>query len=331
MKRRLFHIICLLLCSQLSFGQHQFYSGHIELTYVLGLDVSVTLELCAAMGTDLSQVSLCFGDGSCHQPRLIEQEDFPTLGIQKLKYTIDHSYPSLARYVISFEACCWNDGKNTEALANSKFFIYHEFTLYNPQFLTNLSPTLESDFDVFVVAPSIPLSIVPLITDVDADSFQLSLVSPEGDSLVNNAYVFPDEADRVDGNDFLIDGQNSVQWDAPEEEGVYHFAYKLKEYRQDDELSTNYGISTIIVQDSESTAVNETNPAEMALLYPNPTRGDLNISGEGPTEIFVYNLHGCLLLHQDGVQGDLSMLPNGIYFVRVLQNGKTYTGKVIKV
>ena len=66
-------------------------------------------------------------------------------------------------------------------------------------------------------------------------------------------------------------------------------------------------------------------------VYPNPANDRLTVEGE-MTSVQVYNTLGqCLITKQvdaSSVQIDLSSLDNGIYFLRVSNNGETAVRKV---
>ncbi len=59
----------------------------------------------------------------------------------------------------------------------------------------------------------------------------------------------------------------------------------------------------------------------MTFIHPNPTTGLINVTGD------IYNTSGQLVLKNSN---DLSELPSGLYFIRVIANGSVSTSKVIK-
>lgn len=72
------------------------------------------------------------------------------------------------------------------------------------------------------------------------------------------------------------------------------------------------------------------------IVFPNPTTGILNIEGflPGKYSIELTNLQGKLVYHQSGsanekVNTDLSRLPEGVYFMKVLSTAGTSTHKII--
>ena len=68
-------------------------------------------------------------------------------------------------------------------------------------------------------------------------------------------------------------------------------------------------------------------------LYPNPTRGSITIALEGMQKAVVYNTLGQALLNKetrsDIMQLDLSSLENGLYWVKVMAQGKVVTRRFI--
>lgn len=69
---------------------------------------------------------------------------------------------------------------------------------------------------------------------------------------------------------------------------------------------------------------------EILTVYPNPVHDILNVKVENILNMSVYTLTGQQMLWTDGPGIDVSMLPNGIYLVRVVTDGKTMIEKFIK-
>ncbi|MGC4058901.1 MAG: T9SS type A sorting domain-containing protein [Chitinophagaceae bacterium] len=59
-----------------------------------------------------------------------------------------------------------------------------------------------------------------------------------------------------------------------------------------------------------------------SLPYPNPTTGALHLDLEKPSEVFIYNANGLLVMHQKLQRGkytlDLSAQPTGLYFMNLI-------------
>lgn len=80
-----------------------------------------------------------------------------------------------------------------------------------------------------------------------------------------------------------------------------------------------------IQQNSDATlSVEKVNTLDKLAVYPNPTRGEVNIDSPGVAveSIEVYNVTGSLV----GTSSDLTSLVSGVYFMRL----KTNSGNVIK-
>ncbi|HOG19492.1 MAG TPA: T9SS type A sorting domain-containing protein [Salinivirgaceae bacterium] len=99
--------------------------------------------------------------------------------------------------------------------------------------------------------------------------------------------------------------------------------------------SNNPSDSTrIVVVADYYTSINEANKTHMK-MYPNPTNGELTITGGYGKTVTVFNAIGQLiysqLLNSDQELLDLSFMKSGIYMVRLTENGKIIeTKKLIK-
>lgn len=69
-------------------------------------------------------------------------------------------------------------------------------------------------------------------------------------------------------------------------------------------------------------------------IYPNPTNGNITVSGANINEVEVYNLCGQKVLTVNGAQNvnvDMSALESGVYMVKVIEvNGNSTVNKVVK-
>ena len=69
---------------------------------------------------------------------------------------------------------------------------------------------------------------------------------------------------------------------------------------------------------------------ETIAVYPNPVKDILTVKAENLQSVEVYDLVGQqIMLSENGVL-DLGSLAQGIYFVRVTADGKTFTKRVVK-
>jgi hypothetical protein len=72
------------------------------------------------------------------------------------------------------------------------------------------------------------------------------------------------------------------------------------------------------------------NETEIIAVYPNPVKDRLTVKAENLQSVEVYNLVGQQIMHSENAVLDLESLAQGIYFVRVTADGKTFTKRVVK-
>ena len=72
------------------------------------------------------------------------------------------------------------------------------------------------------------------------------------------------------------------------------------------------------------------NTGESISLYPNPVRDRLTVKAENLQSVEVYNIVGQLVMTTNQPIVDISDLNQGVYFVRVMADGKTVTKRVVK-
>ena len=65
-------------------------------------------------------------------------------------------------------------------------------------------------------------------------------------------------------------------------------------------------------------------------VFPNPVKDRLTVKAENLQSVEVYNLVGQLVMTSVLPIVDMSDLNQGIYFVRVMADGKTVTKRVVK-
>ena len=72
------------------------------------------------------------------------------------------------------------------------------------------------------------------------------------------------------------------------------------------------------------------NETEVVAVYPNPVKDRLTVKAENLQSVEVYNLVGQLIMASTSSVIDMNDLNEGIYFVRVMADGKTVTKRVVK-
>lgn len=84
-----------------------------------------------------------------------------------------------------------------------------------------------------------------------------------------------------------------------------------------------------VIHDLNHHSVNETS-TRILTIFPNPVRDFLSVKAENVTSLTVWSLSGQQLLKAESNRIDLSMLPSGLYLVRVVTDGKTFVDKFVK-
>ncbi len=72
------------------------------------------------------------------------------------------------------------------------------------------------------------------------------------------------------------------------------------------------------------------NEIEAVAVYPNPVKDQLTVNAENLQSVEVYNLVGQLVMTSSSSVINMNDLNEGIYFVRVMAEGKTVTKRVVK-
>ena len=69
-----------------------------------------------------------------------------------------------------------------------------------------------------------------------------------------------------------------------------------------------------------------------AVVYPNPTRGNLNINAEGMTNVSLYNMMGQKVFEQDIESDeyvlDMTSMTNGVYMLKVVSRNGEMTQRI---
>ena len=72
------------------------------------------------------------------------------------------------------------------------------------------------------------------------------------------------------------------------------------------------------------------NEVEAVAVYPNPVKDWLTVNAENLQSVEVYNLVGQLVMTSTSSVIDMDDLNQGVYFVRIMADGKTVTKRVVK-
>ena len=106
------------------------------------------------------------------------------------------------------------------------------------------------------------------------------------------------------------------------------YSYKLTaEYHFDGQVCTSEPVYATV----EVTNVNETSCT--VNLFPNPTNGEVTLSGEGLSQVRIVNAYGQTVynadLEGDQVRIDLSQMGKGIYMMHIEANGGHAVRKIV--
>ncbi len=92
----------------------------------------------------------------------------------------------------------------------------------------------------------------------------------------------------------------------------------------------SFASNTIDWQPDGGVSISEVNQASVLKLSPNPTAGQLHVSGVDPLQIKICNMAGEVLMETDHAQFDISTLSNGMYLVVAETAAGTFIQKVVK-
>ena len=97
----------------------------------------------------------------------------------------------------------------------------------------------------------------------------------------------------------------------------------------------NSGLNVWVAHLTEGTTETEEVPSHQTSIVPNPTRGMVEVTGNGIRQAVAYNNLGQRVAigqgDSDRLTLDLSNQPTGVYFISVtLDNGDSYTDKIVK-
>ncbi|MDR0833877.1 MAG: C10 family peptidase [Candidatus Symbiothrix sp.] len=89
--------------------------------------------------------------------------------------------------------------------------------------------------------------------------------------------------------------------------------------------------SIIVTFKASSTGINNIQPQEKISIYPNPAKDEIFIQSETPIEkVEILDLSGHPMISTNSTILNVSPLPQGVYFVRIVIDGQSVTKKVIK-
>jgi hypothetical protein len=176
----------------------------------------------------------------------------------------------------------------------------------------------------FNIEAEVASAVLLTVERVDANNVDVSVTSADGDPVDLLGIGAQEDAASTVGAMTLVDGTATIRLTyangAPDSTKFEILWSKLS-------TDGNWMLriadfsAPINTANSCATASVGNVDAEKVRVAPNPTTGLINVTGD------IYNTSGQLVLKNSN---DLSGLPSGLYFIRVIANGSVSTSKVIK-
>ena len=233
--------------------------------------------------------------------------------------------------------------------------------LHYTQFMYGIYGRFDCNYKGTKIRYSDSITVLPAIATTD-DEFLFVAYSKSRkgdctlelsvDSIVGNTVYI---GGKYDGSTACITGNgknDTISLGSEFEQGTYNVVYSIIDTQSPETaevLNTSFEVIPIIYGCTDATAINydseateddgscdygtavETAHAPSLRIYPNPSTGELTITGVGAEQITqsveIYDNAGHLVethsrasLHGNGLTINISHLPNGVYFIQI--NGK---------
>ena len=247
--------------------------------------------------------------------------------IETGKYTINFTENQIKNYHIYFEDR--TTGKIQNVNENSSYTFSFEGENYENRFFIHLEKNYAPEH-------RIPIEN---ITGIPGEEFTVEL--PE------NMFIDKNEGDKISlsvatenreglSDWFVFDAvANSINC-KPELSGNYTIIVKaIDSFGETAEYKLLLQISDLSTEEESELSDIELNTKKEIILYPNPAFDILNIKNLSTSaKIEIINSIGISVLGENenfnNNQLDISYLPNGVYFVKILENEKTFVFEIIK-
>jgi len=205
-------------------------------------------------------------------------------------------------------------GQSTINFGPGEFRIYSDVQL----------GTVEEEL-TFYVQPTAPSNLT-----VAESANEGVVLTWEDNSTIETSYkVYRAEND---GNFELLETIASSSTQYIDETATANMIYTYKVEAANKHYSTSSNESEITTTDIITSL--ESNDSRIGKVFPNPTKGKLEIDGYENAEISIYNLSGEKLIERS-VSGksniDIEDFPAGTYLIKVISDTETFTSRVIKL
>jgi len=330
MKNWIFTLIIAFLCLT-KMSANEFRAGHISITQLSASSVEANVHLVIDVHSDILDLTLCWGDGSCDEFPALSAQSNATLGVKTYTFPVLHSYAMMDNYTVSIEKCCFdNDVSNITSPANHNFVIETNFTMLND---LNTTPDYNN-----LVGANTAFEVVGMegwVDDPEGDSYNSELCAIDAPG-----YMQPGEITPLPSNNFIYGaGNGDVIWNTPPIEGIYLAQSCTSEQRNGIEISLSKRIVCLIVGEF-STVVEELELGDWA-IFPNPIQDkiiQLHHTGALQSEaiqVQIFNTQQQLIysqaynhpIQQQSI--NLSSAAAGLYYVLLRTDEEVYYEQVL--
>ncbi len=351
MKIKHYIFICLsalIVCSSLSAQGYR--AGDITYKYLgaYTYQIKFTTYTTIGVGIDPCQIdSFCFGDGtsgSLYRTNgsasicLPANDGVPIFGgVFKLnEYITTKTFPGPGSYLLCFNAPSRNSGVITIPNSNTQNISFHSLLVINP-FLGNNTTASYSNNPIDVLMSNCGGGCYQYnqgLSDIDGDSLSYSIMPS-----LNTGATLPSGTFTIDPT------SGTLTWCTPTINGAYNFILKTEEWR------TSFSVASLIgyverdmqINVSSCVGINELIQIENnGVIYPNPTTENISFT-LNQEEDYTYEIVDVIgqklevvfykeSSHKlDIITSNLSSLPKGIYYIKLLGNkGTNIIKKIIK-